>query len=251
MGESSVSSFYIDKVNKTILIPNCIEIMQKEGVIFQGPLRQNKNVLISFNSEGEWKDENCPIEEAIKKLSNTTHGDISFWFKGYYFLIGFLQKERKKEYAFFEKIWIGSAKDRFFFDDRWEDRLQSFVNIHKRLYKQFHPFYAWSDNTYEMAEYELKFTTGMKYEGSIDLLYESAKNNKILRIWWLNFFGPKLVETLGKKKLLSAPSYITEELQDGGIMLVRSPNPFTIDEPYIKAEEIEKYLGITSSKEEL
>ena len=146
---------------------------------------------------------------------------------------------------FFGDFGIISGGDSFFFGEGREERLQSFVNIHKRLYSQFHPFYTWSDNTYELAEFELKFNIRNEIADEPHLLlYESAKNNNILRIWWLNFFGPKLVEKFGREKLLSAPSWKTEELSDGGIMLVRSPNPFTIDEPYIKAEEIEKYLGI-------
>jgi len=63
---------------------------------------------------------------------------------------------------------------------------------------------------------------------------------KIHRIYWVNFFFYELVEKIGREKLLSAPSWKTEELKDGGILLMLGPTPYDLK---VEREEVEKYLG--------
>jgi hypothetical protein len=47
--------------------------------------------------------------------------------------------------------------------------------------------------------------------------------DKIYAVWWLNVFGPKLVETVGRERLLSTPAHRVEELPNGSILLVTWP----------------------------
>ena len=67
-------------------------------------------------------------------------------------------------------------------------------------------------------------------------------NLKVRYIYWANFFGPKLVKKIGREKLLSAPSWKTEELEDGGILLILGPTTYPIDRE-ISRKEVEKHLG--------
>ncbi len=55
---------------------------------------------------------------------------------------------------------------------------------------------------------------------------ETARHNgfdKIYEVCWLNVFGPKLVETVGRERMLSTPAHRVEQLPNGSILLVTWP----------------------------
>ncbi|HYO55509.1 hypothetical protein [Archangium sp.] len=56
--------------------------------------------------------------------------------------------------------------------------------------------------------------------------------DKIYEVFWLNVFGPKLVETVGRERMLSTPAWRVEELPNGCVLLVTWPTPadFASDE---------------------
>ncbi|PTL84450.1 hypothetical protein [Vitiosangium sp. GDMCC 1.1324] len=47
--------------------------------------------------------------------------------------------------------------------------------------------------------------------------------DKIYEVSWLNIFGPKLVETVGRERMLSTPAWRVEELPNGSVLLVTWP----------------------------
>ncbi|QRK04414.1 hypothetical protein JQX13_29630 [Archangium violaceum] len=47
--------------------------------------------------------------------------------------------------------------------------------------------------------------------------------DRIYEVCWLNVFGPKLVETVGRERMLSTPAHRVEELPNGSILLVTWP----------------------------
>jgi hypothetical protein len=47
--------------------------------------------------------------------------------------------------------------------------------------------------------------------------------DKIYEVFWLNVFGPKLVETVGRERMLSTPAWRVEELPNGAVLLVTWP----------------------------
>ena len=47
--------------------------------------------------------------------------------------------------------------------------------------------------------------------------------DKIYEVCWLNVFGPKLVESVGRERMLSTPAHRVEELPNGSILLVTWP----------------------------
>jgi hypothetical protein len=49
--------------------------------------------------------------------------------------------------------------------------------------------------------------------------------DKIYEVCWLNIFGPKLVETVGRERMLSTPAHRLEELPNGCVLLVAWPTP--------------------------
>ncbi|AKJ02767.1 hypothetical protein ATI61_117157 [Archangium gephyra] len=56
--------------------------------------------------------------------------------------------------------------------------------------------------------------------------------DKIYEVFWLNVFGPKLVETVGRERMLSTPAHRVEELPNGSVLLVTWPtaSDFASDE---------------------
>lgn len=47
--------------------------------------------------------------------------------------------------------------------------------------------------------------------------------DKIYELAWLNVFGPELVESVGRERMLSTPAHLVEELPHGAILLVTRP----------------------------
>ncbi|HEX5745987.1 MAG TPA: hypothetical protein VFZ09_07070 [Archangium sp.] len=47
--------------------------------------------------------------------------------------------------------------------------------------------------------------------------------DKVYEVCWLNVFGPKLVETVGRERMLSTPAWRVEELPNGCVLLVTWP----------------------------
>ncbi|HZH12784.1 MAG TPA: hypothetical protein VE057_00330 [Archangium sp.] len=47
--------------------------------------------------------------------------------------------------------------------------------------------------------------------------------DKVYEVFWLNVFSPKLVETVGRERMLSTPAHRVEELPNGSVLLVTWP----------------------------
>ncbi|WP_141619433.1 hypothetical protein [Myxococcus sp. AB036A] len=47
--------------------------------------------------------------------------------------------------------------------------------------------------------------------------------DKIYELFWLNVFGPKLVESVGRERMLSTPAHLVEELPNGSVLVVLWP----------------------------
>jgi hypothetical protein len=47
--------------------------------------------------------------------------------------------------------------------------------------------------------------------------------DKVYEVFWLNVFGPKLVEAVGRERMLSTPAWRVEELPNGSVLLVTWP----------------------------
>jgi hypothetical protein len=47
--------------------------------------------------------------------------------------------------------------------------------------------------------------------------------DKLYEVFWLNIFGPELVESVGRERMLSTPAWRVEELPNGSVLLVTWP----------------------------
>ncbi|WP_342379817.1 hypothetical protein NVS55_09820 [Myxococcus stipitatus] len=53
--------------------------------------------------------------------------------------------------------------------------------------------------------------------------------DKIYELCWLNIFGPELVESVGRERMLSTPAHLVEELPNGSVLLVLRPTAADFD----------------------
>ncbi|SFR98028.1 hypothetical protein SAMN05216559_1960 [Halomicrobium zhouii] len=72
---------------------------------------------------------------------------------------------------------------------------------------------------------------------------ESLAENRIAEISWLMLFGPEMVAEYGREWLLQAPAWERRELDDGGIMLVASPDPTDYETFTDGREQLREYFG--------
>jgi len=66
-------------------------------------------------------------------------------------------------------------------------------------------------------------------------------------VYGLTFYGREMVETIGRERLLSAPVYKVEELENGGIMLQLQENPIAIIDWRFR-KKIMNHLGLKPKK---
>lgn len=59
-------------------------------------------------------------------------------------------------------------------------------------------------------------------------------------IYWMNFYGPKMVKSIGLQKLRKSPHSRLIELSNGGVLLMQGDNYYDADS--IKRSELSKYL---------
>jgi hypothetical protein len=65
--------------------------------------------------------------------------------------------------------------------------------------------------------------SGAPYFGRDEKTARRDGFDKIYEVSWLNVFGPKLVETVGRERMLSTPAHRVEELPNGSVLLVTWP----------------------------
>lgn len=75
-------------------------------------------------------------------------------------------------------------------------------------------------------------------------LSEALNNSTMKDIAAINLISPAIVEHFGKKKLLYAPAWEVRELDDGGVFMALTPNPFDDNEVNKKKKEVRNYLGL-------
>ncbi|MBN9683674.1 MULTISPECIES: hypothetical protein [unclassified Corallococcus] len=65
--------------------------------------------------------------------------------------------------------------------------------------------------------------SGAPHYGREERLGRKNGFDQIHAVYWLNLFGPKLVDTVGRERMRSTPAHRVEELPDGSILLVTWP----------------------------
>jgi len=105
-----------------------------------------------------------------------------------------------------------------------EEHAQALLKFAFNLYSILQPVFCWVDG----AGYD---TPNEKEIATLSSL----------KIMWANFYGPEYVDKYGREFLLNAPGWKKEELNDGGIAYIISPNYLNRTE-IVSAKEITAYF---------
>jgi len=117
---------------------------------------------------------------------------------------------------------------------------EQFLETAKLFYDLLHPHYSLIHSAEDMLEMA---TVQDPRFGKTILPINLEKG--FPGIYWANFWGPSYVDKLGRKKLLSAPSYKVEELSDGGLLVLTAPSPLVQSNTELKlrCKELKDYIG--------
>ncbi len=80
-----------------------------------------------------------------------------------------------------------------------------------------------------------------------DHLARFEKKNPRQYVFGMTFYGSDMVNEIGKEKLLSAPVYRAEELENGGVMLMLGEQPF-FPHPKAYRDGVARHLGLDEPK---
>jgi hypothetical protein len=121
------------------------------------------------------------------------------------------------------RIWMEVQPLSFFTD---AERCRRFVEL-ARAWASYYPLTHAS--AHSMADDEL---SGAPDFGRDEQTSIRDGFDKVYEVSWLNVFGPRLVETVGRERMMSTPAHRVEELPDGSILLVTWPTAadFSSDE---------------------
>ncbi|QAT82662.1 hypothetical protein EJ065_1057 [Corallococcus coralloides] len=97
------------------------------------------------------------------------------------------------------------------------ERCQEFVEMVRAWALHFPVTYAMAHG---MADRQL---SGAPYFRRDERISRRDGFDKVYELFWLNVFGPKLVETVGRERMLSTPAHRVEELPNGSVLLVLWP----------------------------
>lgn len=225
------SGYYLDYVNDTIIPPEDLEQIIKEANVlalkeYKSLWFRNENfdfrLYLRPQERGDFIGDGTPITHKLGRIHIEVTGSN---FEPLRLKTWFMKEKNLGE----EEAEQESIKDT-------KKRIDEFIKIAKIIWNALDPkpIYGIVD-TYSNT--------------SIACLYrphdEDILNLKIEpNFYWLNFFGPELIEKFGKEKLLSTPAYRVEELDDGILIIVTPVPPFLMIEYQSKLyEEICRHFG--------
>nr|WP_128798520.1 hypothetical protein [Corallococcus coralloides] len=112
------------------------------------------------------------------------------------------------------RIWLDVQPVSFFSE---QDRCQEFVKAVRGWGSMYPVPYAVAHSA---ADRQL---ADFPRFGRDDETCERNGTDAVYDVFWLNIFGPKLVESVGRERMLSTPAYLVEELPNGSVLLVLRP----------------------------
>ncbi|QAT83380.1 hypothetical protein EJ065_1782 [Corallococcus coralloides] len=112
------------------------------------------------------------------------------------------------------RIWI-DVKPLSLFSEAEECR--RFIEMVRAWATRYPTQYA---SAHSMADREL---AGFPHFGREAEVSRRDGFEKVYELCWLNVFGPKLVERVGRERMLSTPAHLVEELPNGSVLLVLWP----------------------------
>jgi hypothetical protein len=130
-------------------------------------------------------------------------------------------------------LWIDES---YFLD---ENHIKKSLDISVQMYELLHPEYGSIHRAQDVSN-----LATFDHPGYGKTILPIRLDKGVPGIFWVNFFGPKLISTFGKKKILSVPWFKTIELSDGGILTLLESSPLSKKITRNRMEEIQFFLGL-------
>ena len=112
------------------------------------------------------------------------------------------------------QVWLDVQPLALFAED---ESCRSFMEMVRAWAIHYPAPYA---SAHSMADREL---AGFPHFGREAEVSRKDGFDKFYEVFWLNVFGPKLVESVGRERVLSTPAHLVEELPNGSVLLVLRP----------------------------
>ncbi|WP_375765766.1 hypothetical protein NR798_29155 [Archangium gephyra] len=112
------------------------------------------------------------------------------------------------------RIWLDVQPLSFFAE---AERCRRFVDMVRAWVSRYPVPYA---SAHSAADNQLSDAPSF---GRDDETWMRDGFDKVYEVCWLNVFGSRLVETVGRERMLSTPAHRVEELPDGSVLLVTWP----------------------------
>lgn len=175
------------------------------------------------------------MEEGVAKISKHGTGTMKF----------FMRKER------YQDVLVGLetirtlnnpisnlviSMDDVFFRINATSKIKELLDIAESAYNHLEPLWGYADR-------QEGFVGGPSHtstELEVDLV-RSLPNGEVPYILWANFLSPTITDKIGRIKLDRLPTWRKKNLQDGGLLLIFAPDPWSFN--LKKREEIRAILS--------
>ena len=169
-------------------------------------------------------------DDAIDELKRSGLGTIAVWYDDIDLLLGFYRRSRIATGVPAITLSIDSY---YFSRKRREQYAQRIVTLAAFVAQASKSPLAYGYEDLQI-EYEQDFP--------LDLPAEELPS-QVDHLMWLTILGPKIVDRLGRARVLSTPAYRVEELENGGVLIVLTEHPTAADQSSDARIEAEAHLG--------
>ena len=182
------------------LLEFCFE---KLGVS-QSPPDDSRNDLSYIASDQKYVS-GASITEAVEAVTAANSGAIWFWYGALPTGLHINSNPDKRP----DVPAITICIDEFFIKPYRNTDPSLIFEFVFELYDYLCPFYVYGEN----------------YLDGSSLSRDGILNGEIEDVFWVNGFGPEMVDSIGRERLRNAPAWRVDECEDGGIFLWATPKP--------------------------
>jgi hypothetical protein len=210
-------------IDRSTLIERCIET----------GLRGNSAGATHSWEVGTDNGRKCELsqESAIREVETGEWAWIRMWINQFPIKIGFSHGGRTVPNI--NNVSVSTSELYLARDaDNVEQNLDSYINVARLLYDLTSPIYGY-------GLYNEK--NNSKYKVKIDQLEAGIPPFP----YWLNFYSPKLTESIGRERLGNVPGERVEELDDNGFMILTNKFPYEFGPLNDQANRVASYLGLS------
>ncbi len=212
----------LDESDRAGLLEYCFERLDAS----QSPPDESRNDLNYIGPDRELVS-GANFSEAVEAVTAAQSGGIWFWYDD--LPVGLHLNSLSSRRPDIPALSV-SIDDYYLkpYQDTPPSRVREFV---LELYHYLRPIYVYGDTYLD--------------ESSLSL--EGIRNEQIEDVFWVNGFGPEMVDSVGRDRLRNAPVWRVDEREDGGIFLWVTPKPHhpELDQ---RRRELATYFGLRNGE---